>query len=277
VIQLKRPSLLPGFGPCLGFTLSYMGLLVLVPLAALVLRSAGMDWAGFRDVVTQPRVLAAYRLSFLAALAAAGLNVVFGSIVAWVLTRYDFPGRRFCDAVVDLPFALPTAVSGMALAALCAPGGWIGGLAAGLGVKVAFTRLGVVVALTFISLPFVVRALQPAIKDLDPEVEDAARILGAGPWQAFRRVLAPSLMPALLTGFTLAFARALGEYGSVIFISGNMPMKTEITPLLIMIKLEEYDYAGATAIALLFLAVSFTLLFSVNLLAWRRERGASST
>jgi len=269
MIRLKKPSLLPGFGLCLGYTLSYLGLLVLVPLAALIIKSAGMDWAWFLDTVTQPRVLAAYRLSFTASFIAAGINIVFGAVVAWVLVRYEFPGRRVINSVVDLPFALPTAVSGIALTALCAPGGWIGGLAAPLGVKVAFSQLGVIIALTFISLPFVVRALQPAIKDLDPAVEEAARMLGAGSVQTFIRVIAPSLAPALLTGFTLAFARALGEYGSVIFISGNMPLKTEIAPLLIAVKLEQYDVAGAAAIAVVMMAAAFALLLAINLIQRR--------
>jgi len=269
MMRLKKPSLLPGFGLCLGYTLSYLGLLVLVPLAALIIKSAGMDWAWFYDTVTHPRVLAAYRLSFTASFIAAGINIVFGAVVAWVLVRYEFPGRRVINSVVDLPFALPTAVSGIALTALCAPGGWIGGLAAPLGVKVAFSQLGVIIALTFISLPFVVRALQPAIKDLDPGVEEAARMLGAGRVQTFIRVIAPSLAPALLTGFTLAFARALGEYGSVIFISGNMPMKTEIAPLLIAVKLEQYDVAGAAAIAVVMMAAAFALLLAINLLQRR--------
>lgn len=269
MIRFKEPSLLPGFGLCLGCTLSYLGLLVLVPLSALTIRSAGMDWAWFLETATQPRVMAAYRLSFTASLIAAGINVAFGAMVAWVLVRYEFPGRRLINSVVDLPFAMPTAVSGIALTALCAPGGWVGGLAAPLGIKVAFTRLGVIIALTFISLPFVVRALQPAIKDLDPAVEEAARVLGASRIQAFIRVIVPSLTPALLTGFTLAFARALGEYGSVIFISGNMPLKTEIAPLLIAVKLEQYDVAGAAAIAVVMMAAAFALLIAINLLQRR--------
>ncbi|MDO8805464.1 MAG: sulfate ABC transporter permease subunit CysT [Elusimicrobiota bacterium] len=273
--QPRKPGVIPGFGLCLGYTLSYLGLLVLVPLAALIIKSAGLDWAWFLHTVTEPRVLAAYRLSFLASFIAAGINVVFGAVAAWVLVRYQFPGRRLLNAVVDLPFALPTAVSGIALTALCSPGGWIGGLAAPLGIKIAFTQLGVIIALTFISLPFVIRALQPAIKDLDPAVEEAARVLGASPAQTFLRVIVPSLAPALLTGFTLAFARALGEYGSVIFISGNMPHKTEIAPLLIAVKLEQYDVAGAAAIAVVMMAAAFTLLVSINLLQRRNLHGTA--
>lgn len=275
MIRHRKPGVIPGFGLCLGYTLSYLGLLVLVPLAALIIKSAGLDWAWFINTVTEPRVLAAYRLSFLASFIAAGINVVFGAVAAWVLVRYQFPGRRLLNAVVDLPFALPTAVSGIALTALCAPGGWIGGLAAPLGLKIAFTQLGVIIALTFISLPFVVRALQPAIKDLDPAVEEAARVLGASDAQTFLRVILPSLAPALLTGFTLAFARALGEYGSVIFISGNMPLKTEIAPLLIAVKLEQFDVAGAAAIAVVMMAAAFTLLVTINFLQRRNLHGTA--
>lgn len=275
MIRHRKPGVIPGFGLCLGYTLSYLGLLVLVPLAALIIKSAGLDWAWFISTVTEPRVLAAYRLSFAASFIAAGINVIFGAVAAWVLVRYQFPGRRLLNAVVDLPFALPTAVSGIALTALCAPGGWIGGLAAPLGIKIAFTQLGVIIALTFISLPFVIRALQPAIKDLDPAVEEAARVLGASNAQTFIRVIAPSLAPALLTGFTLAFARALGEYGSVIFISGNMPLKTEIAPLLIAVKLEQYDVAGAAAIAVVMMAAAFTLLVTINFLQRRNLHGTA--
>ncbi|MDD5658054.1 MAG: sulfate ABC transporter permease subunit CysT [Elusimicrobia bacterium] len=264
---------LPGFGLCLGCSSAYLGLVVLVPLAALLAKSAGMDWAGFWGTVTQPRVLAAYRLSFLASLAAAGVNAVFGFLTAWVLVRYDFPGRRLLDAAVDIPFALPTAVSGIALTALCAPGGWLGGLAGRLGVRLAFTPLGVVAALTFISLPFVVRALQPALRGLDPEQEEAALTLGATRWQSFARVVLPALLPAHLSGITLAFARALGEYGSVVFISGNMPMRTEIAPLLIAVKLEQFDVAGAAAVAAVMMAAAFVLLAAANFLQLRSLHG----
>jgi sulfate transport system permease protein len=270
--RFRGGSVLPGFGLSLGFTLLYLGLLILIPLSTVFLKTATMTWSGFWQTVGSPRALAAYRLSLGAAFAAAAINAVFGLLVAWVLERYRFPGWRLVDALVDLPFALPTAVAGIALATLYARNGWIGRWLAPLGVEVAYTRLGVVVALTFIGLPFVVRTVQPVLADLDPEVEEAAASLGAGRWQTFRRVLLPQLLPAALTGFVLAFARALGEYGSVIFIAGNMPMKSEIVPLLIMIKLEQFDYAGATAIALVFLLVSFSLLLLINLLAWRRGR-----
>ena len=270
--RFRGGSVLPGFGLSLGFTLLYLGLLILIPLSTVFLKTATMTWSGFWQTVSGARALAAYRLSLGAAFAAASINAVFGLLVAWVLERYSFPGRRLVDALVDLPFALPTAVAGIALATLYAKNGWIGRWLDPLGVEVAYTRLGVVVALTFIGLPFVVRTVQPVLADLDPEVEEAAASLGAGRWQTFRRVLFPELLPAALTGFVLAFARALGEYGSVIFIAGNMPMKSEIVPLLIMIKLEQFDYAGATAIALVFLLVSFSLLLLINLLAWRRGR-----
>jgi sulfate transport system permease protein len=272
---LKRHSVLPGFGLSLGFTLTYLGLLVLIPMAVLVLRAAELDRGAVLRVLLDPRVLAAFRLSAWTAAAAAGINLVFGSVVAWTLVRYEFPGRRFFDALVDLPFALPTAVSGITLTALFAPGGWVGGLLAGAGLPVAFTPLGIVTALVFISLPFVVRILQPAIEDLDVELEEAAASLGAGRWQVLRRVIGPALLPALLTGFALAFARSLGEYGSVIFISGNMPMRTEIVPLLIVIKLEEFDVAGAAVIAVAMLAVSFLILLGINLLqSWSATRYA---
>jgi len=267
-----RRSALPGFGITLGFTLAYLGLIVLIPLSATFIRAAGMDWGSFWAAVTSPRVLAAYRLSFGASLAAGAVNMVFGLIVAWVLTRYPFPGRRVVDALVDLPFALPTAVAGIALTSIYAPNGWIGRWLAPLGFPVAFTRLGVFVALTFIGLPFVVRTLQPVIQELQPEMEESAASLGATRWQTFRRVLLPELVPPLLTGFALAFARALGEYGSVVFISGNMPMRTEIVPLLIITKLEQYDYSGATAIAVVMLVSSFLLLLLINLLQkWSRR------
>jgi len=270
--HLRGGSPLPGFGLALGFTLLYLGLMVMIPLSTVFLKTATMTWGTFWATVSGPRALAAYRLSLGASFIAAAINVVFGLLVAWVLERYSFPGRRLIDAFVDLPFALPTAVAGIALATIYAKNGWVGRWLEPLGIQVAFTPLGVVVALTFIGLPFVVRTVQPVLADLDPEVEAAAASLGAGRWQTIRRVILPELMPAATTGFVLAFARALGEYGSVIFIAGNMPMRSEITPLLIMIKLEQYDYAGATAIAMVFLIVSFALLFLVNFLAWRRNR-----
>lgn len=274
----RRHSVLPGFGPALGFTLLYLSLLVLIPLSSLFFRSAGLGWSGFWATITDERVLAACRLSFGAALVSALLNAVFGFLVAWTLVRYRFPGHRFVDAVIDLPFALPTAVSGIALTAIYAPGGWLGRLLVPLGVKVAFTPLGVMVALTFIGLPFVVRTLQPALEELDIDLEEAAASLGARRRQTFRRVILPAVMPALLTGFAMAFARALGEYGSVVFISGNMPFRTEIAPLLIVAKLEQYDYAGATAIAIMLLVSSFVILLGINLLQrWsgrRHMRGA---
>jgi len=256
----------------MGFTLAYLSLIVLLPLSAAFLRTAGMSPHDFFTAVASPRVLASYRLSFGASLAAGAVNVVFGLIVAWVLARYSFPGRRIIDALVDLPFALPTAVAGIALTALYAPNGWLGRWLVPLGISVAFSRLGVFVALTFIGLPFVVRTLQPVLLEIEPEIEESAASLGASRWQTFRRVLLPQLTPSLLTGFALAFARALGEYGSVVFISGNMPMRTEIVPLLIITKLEQYDYRGATAIAVVMLVISFLLLLVINLLQkWSRR------
>ncbi|HTF33045.1 MAG TPA: sulfate ABC transporter permease subunit CysT [Myxococcota bacterium] len=263
---LKRKSVLPGFGLTLGFTVTYLGLIVLIPLAGLFVKTATLSWGQFVGEVTSPRVLAAYRLSFGAALIGAIVNAVFGLIVAWVLVRYRFPGRRLVDALVDLPFALPTAVAGITLTALFSKNGWVGSLLEPLGIQVAYTPLGVVVALTFIGLPFVVRTLQPVLQDIDPEIEEAAASLGAGRVQTFLRVLFPAFFPALLTGFALAFARGVGEYGSVIFIAGNMPMRTEIAPLLIVTKLEQYDYAGATAVAVVLLVVSFALLLAINAL-----------
>jgi sulfate transport system permease protein len=266
--------MLPGFGLALGFTLTYLGLLVLIPLATVFARSATLSGPEFWRTVTSPRVLAAYRLSFGASFLGAAINAVFGVLAAWVLARYRFPGRRLVDALVDLPFALPTAVAGIALTTLYAPHGWIGSRLAPLGIQVAFAPLGVLVALTFIGLPYVVRTVQPVLQDLEAEVEEAAASLGAGRWQTFRRVLLPALAPAILTGFTLAFARAIGEYGSVVFISGNLPFRTEIAPLLIMSKLEQFDYAAATAIAAVMLGVSFLLLLAINLLQWLgRRRG----
>ncbi len=265
-------SVIPGFGISLGFTLAYLGIIVLLPLAAAFIRTAGMSWADFVAAVASPRVVASYKLSFGASFAAAAVNCVFGLIVAWVLVRYRFPGRRILDALVDLPFALPTAVAGIALTAIYAKNGWVGQWLEPLGVKVAFTEIGVFVALTFIGLPFVVRTLQPVLEELEPELEEASATLGANRWQTISRVILPELFPALLTGFAMAFARALGEYGSVVFISGNMPMRTEITPLLIITKLEQYDYAGATAIAVVMLVVSFVMLLLINLLQkWSRR------
>jgi sulfate transport system permease protein len=272
-IARARRGVLPGFGLSTGFTVLYLCLVVLVPLSTLALRSSALSWSDAWRVVASPRALAAYRLSFGASLGAAAVNVVFGVLVAWVLARYRFPGRALVDAIVDLPFALPTAVSGIALTAVYAPTGWIGRFLEPLGVKAAFTPLGVTIALTFIGLPFVIRTVQPVLEDLDPELEEAAAVLGAGRWQTFRRVLLPTLVPAALTGFALAFARALGEYGSVVFISGNMPLRTEIAPLLIMTRLEQFDYAGAAAIAVVLLGASFAMLVAVNRLeAWTRAR-----
>jgi len=274
----KAPGrVIPGFGISLGFTLFYLALIVLIPLSAVFLNTFSMTWAEFWATVTSERVMASYRLSFGASLIAAALNVVFGGIVAWVLVRYKFPGKRFIDALVDLPFALPTAVAGITLTALYAQNGWIGQYLATWGIKVAFTPLGVVVALTFIGLPFVVRTVQPVLEEAERELEEAAASLGAPPLQTFTRVVLPTIVPALLTGFALAFARATGEYGSVIFIAGNLPMVSEITPLLIISKLEQYDYAGATAIAVVMLVFSFILLLTINLLqAWTRKRAGKS-
>jgi sulfate transport system permease protein len=263
---------LPGFGPAISLTVGYVSLLILIPLATLVLKSASLGPAAFWAAVSSPRALAAYRLSIGAALAGGTINAVFGVVVAWVLVRYEFPGKRIVDALVDLPFALPTAVAGIALTSLYAENGWIGKQLAPHGIKVAYTPLGIVVALTFIGLPFVVRTVQPVLEDLEPEIEDAAAVLGAGRVATLLRVVLPGVLPALATGFALSFARGLGEYGSVVFIAGNMPMVSEITPLLIMIKLEQYDYAGATAIALVFLVVSFAMLLAVNAMA---RRGAA--
>lgn len=267
---LKRHSVLPGFDLALGFTLLYLSFIVLIPLSAAFLKTFTMTWPAFWDAVTSPRVLASYRLTFGASLAGALVNAVFGLVVAWVLVRYDFPAKRFIDALVDLPFALPTAVAGIALTALYAENGWIGQV---LPFKVSFTPLGVFVALTFIGLPFVVRTVQPVLEDMQTELEEAAASLGARRWQTFRLVLLPMLTPALLTGFALAFARAVGEYGSVIFIAGNLPMVSEITPLMIISKLEQYDDVGATAIAAVMLMFSFVLLLAINgLQAWSARR-----
>jgi sulfate transport system permease protein len=255
----------------LGFTVTYLGLVVLIPLSTIFVTSAGLGWSGFWAAVTTPRVLASYRLSLLTSLAAAVVSASFGLVAAWVLVRYRFPGRRLIDALVDLPFALPTAVAGIALTTIYGPNGWLGSRLAPLGIKVAFTPLGIVVALIFIGLPFVIRTLQPVLEDLEVEVEEAAASLGASRWDTFRRVLLPAIRPALTTGFTLAFARAIGEYGSVVFISGNMPMRTEIAPLLIMTKLEQFDYAGASAVAVVLLVISFALLVAINLQSSRRR------
>jgi sulfate transport system permease protein len=267
--SLRRTRVLPGFGITAGVTWTYLGLIVLLPLGALAAKAATLSWAQFRDAVFSERALASYRLSFGTAFAAAAICGVLGLLVAWVLARYRFPGHALADALVDLPFALPTAVAGLTLTSLYTENGWIGRLLQPLGIKVAFTPLGVIVALTFVGLPFVVRSLQPVLEELDSEVEEAAATLGASRWQTFERVILPAVRPALLSGSTLAFARALGEYGSIVFISGNLPMRTEIAPLLIVTKLEQYDYGGATAIAVLLLAASFALFFLAN--RWQRR------
>jgi sulfate/thiosulfate transport system permease protein len=268
-------SMLPGFGMSLGITCTYLSLMVLLPLATVFTRTADLSWADFWTTVTNPRVLASYRVTFGASLAAALVNTVFGLLVAWVLVRYRFLGRRLVDAIVDLPFALPTAVAGISLTTLYASNGWVGRYLEPLGLKVAYTWVGITVALVFIGLPFVVRTVQPVLDDLEADVEEAAASLGAHRWQTFSRVVLPTVAPALLTGFALAFARAIGEYGSVVFISGNMPMKTEIVPLLIITKLEQYDYAGATAVALVMLVASFALLLTINLMQWAARRRAA--
>ncbi|CUA83024.1 sulfate ABC transporter, permease protein CysT [Gulbenkiania indica] len=272
----KRHSVLPGFGLAFGVSLFWLGLIVLLPFAALVYTAGGMSWADFVGTVTAERVVASIRLSFGAAAAASVVNAVFGFLLAWVLVRYPFPGRRFVDALVDLPFALPTAVAGIALTTLYAPNGWIGRFLEPLGLKVAFTPLGIVVALVFIGLPFVVRTVQPVLEDMEQELEEAATCLGAGRWQIFRRVLFPAVLPALITGATMAFARATGEFGSVIFIAGNIPLVSEIAPLIIISKLDQYDQAGATAVAVVMLAISFLFLFAINALQWwaARRHGA---
>ena len=271
-----RRRVLPGFGPSLGFTLTYLSLLVLIPLAGIFLRSSRMTGAAFLGAVSSPQAIAAYKLTFGASAVAASINAVFGLLVAWVLVRYPFPGRRVVDVMVDLPFAMPTAVAGLALTAVYAGNGWLGQYLVPLGIDVVFTPLGVTLALTFIGLPFVVRTVQPVLQDLELEVEEAAASLGASRFQTFVRITMPGVLPALVTGFTLAFARALGEYGSVVFISGNLPFKTEIATLLIMTKLEQYDYAGAPAIASVMLVVSFVLLLGINALqAWARRRGTA--
>ncbi len=275
-LALRRErNVLPGFGLTLGITMTALSLVVLVPLAALVVRAAAAGPAEIWALASQPRVLAALRLSFGLSLLAAAINVVFGLVIAWVLVRYDFPGRRFVDAAVDLPFALPTAVAGIALAAIYAPNGWIGGLLAPLGIQVGYTPLGILVALVFIGLPFVVRTVQPVLAEMEPELEEAAALLGASRGRTIARVILPPVLPAVLTGFTLAFARAVGEYGSVIFIAGNVPMVSEIAPLLIVIRLEQFDYAGAALIGVLMLLISFALILALNLAgaALRRRLG----
>lgn len=270
--HFRRPSAVPAFAPAFGITIAILSLVVLIPLVALVVRAADQSWAQFVDAAFNDRALAAYRLSFGASFLAAFVNLVVGLALAWVLVRYRFPGRRVADALIDLPFALPTAVAGVALTALCAPNGLIGGIAAEFGVKLAFTQVGVFIALTFIGLPYVVRCVQPVLADLEPEIEEAAALLGANRWQTVTRVVLPALAPAAATGFAMAFARAVGEYGSIIFIAGNMPGLTEIAPLLIVVQLEEYDYGGAAAIAAVMLAASLVLLVVTALLQRRLEK-----
>lgn len=266
MIQLRKRSVLPGFGLTLGYSTFYLSVIVLIPLAALFLKTASLDFSAFWRTVSDPRAIASYKLTFGASLAGAVVNAIFGFIVAWTLVRYEFPGKKILDAMVDLPFALPTAVSGIALTTLYSDHGWIGRRLAAIGIHAAFSPIGVAIALTFIGLPFVVRTLQPALEDMDAGVEEAAATLGATRWQTFQRVILPAIFPPLLTGFALSFARALGEYGSVVFISGNMPMRTEITSLLIISKLEQYDYTGATSLAVMMLATSFLLLLAINAL-----------
>jgi sulfate/thiosulfate transport system permease protein len=270
---LKKPSVLPGFGLAMGFTLFYLTLIVLLPLGVLVFRASGLGLGGLWGIATQPRVFAALRTTFGISFAAAVIDVFFGGIIAWTLARYKFPGRRFFDAIVDLPFALPTAVAGIALASLYAPNGWLGAPLAAIGVKIAFTQWGILIALVFVGLPFVVRTVEPLIAELEKELEEASATLGATRWQTIVRVLLPPLAPALLTGLAMAFARGIGEYGSVIFISGNIAYVSEIAPLLIVVKLEEYDYVGATGIAAIMLAISFLMLLAINFIqAWSRRK-----
>jgi sulfate transport system permease protein len=272
-ITFKKRSILPGFGLALGYAVLYLSLLVLIPLAATFLKASSLTWGQFWHIVASPRALASYRLTFGASILGAFINLIFGVLVAWVLVRYSFPGKRLFDSLVDLPFALPTAVAGIALTTIYAPNGWLGKPLASLGIKVAYTPLGVAVALTFIGLPFVVRSVQPVLEDMDKELEEAAASLGASRWQTFWQVVLPTILPAALAGFAMAFARSVGEYGSVVFIAGNMPMRTEITPLLIITKLDQYDYAGATAIAVVMLVVSLVLLLPINLLQkWSSSR-----
>ena len=278
ILPTRPHSVLPGFNLALGFTIFYLSLIVLIPLSAAFIKTFSMTWEAFWTTVSAPRVIASYWLTFRTSLMAAAINAVFGLLVAWVLVRYKFPGKRIIDALVDLPFALPTAVAGIALTAVYATNGWLGKPLAEMGIKVAFTPLGILVALTFIGLPFVVRTVQPVLEDLEKELEEAAHSLGASHWQTFQRVIFPTVLPAVVTGFTLAFARALGEYGSVIFIAGNMPMISEITPLIIITKLEQYDYAGATAVAVVMLVASFLMLLAINTLQWwsRKQRAQES-
>lgn len=268
----KQKNILPGFNLSLGFTIFYLSLIVLIPLSAAFIKTTELSIPEFWEVITAPRVVASYKLTFGASFIAAIINAVFGLLTAWVLVRYPFPGKKFIDALVDLPFALPTAVAGIALTAVYSGNGWIGSWLEPLGIKVAFTPIGVIVALTFIGLPFVVRTVQPVLEDLEAETEEAAASLGANRWKTFSKIIFPAIWPALLTGFALAFARAIGEYGSVIFIAGNMPMVSEITPLIIITKLEQYDYAGATAVAVVMLVISFLLLFAINGLQWWSNR-----
>lgn len=268
----QSKNVLPGFGPTLGYTLFYLSIIVLIPLSALVFRTAGLGWSDFAGTVTAPRVLASYKVTFGAALIAAAINSVFGVLVAWTLVRYRFPGRRIADALIDLPFALPTAVAGITLATIYSSNGWVGRYLEPFGIKVAFTPLGIVLAMTFIGLPFVVRTVQPVVEEIETELEEAAACLGASRWQTLQRVIFPMLLPSILTGFALSFARAVGEYGSIIFIAGNMPMVSEITPLLIITKLEQFDYLRATAIACVMLLTSFLMLMVINLLQkWSRR------
>jgi len=267
-----KRRILPGFGLSMGYTLVYLSLIVLIPLSMIFIKTSTLSWSEFWNTVTADRVIASYKLTLMASLVAALINAIFGTLIAWVLVRYTFPAKRIIDGLVDLPFALPTAVAGIALTTLYSPAGWIGQYFDLVGIKVAYTPLGIIIALTFIGLPFVVRTVQPVLQDLDTQVEEAASTLGANRWQTFRRVIFPPLIPAVFTGFALAFARALGEYGSVVFISGNMPMKTEIAPLLIITKLEQFDYAGATAIAAVVLSGSFILLLLINYIQWKSSK-----
>ncbi|MDG4658443.1 sulfate ABC transporter permease subunit CysT [Ectobacillus antri] len=271
-MRKKRQYILPGFGISLGFTTAYLSLFILLPLSMIVVKTSDLGWGRFIEIVTSDRIVAAYKLSFGTAFIAAVINAIFGFLLAWVLVRYQFPGKRIIDGLIDLPFALPTAVAGIALTSLYAKNGWIGKWLAELGIKAAFTPLGITIALTFIGLPFVVRMVQPVLHNMDKELEEAASSLGASKWRIFRKVIFPETVPALLTGFSLAFARGVGEYGSVVFISGNMPMKTEIAPLLIMTKLEQYDYAGATAIATVMLGISLLFLLLINVIQARSRR-----
>lgn len=270
--QSKRRRVLPGFGLSMGYTLIYLSLIVLIPIAVLFVKASTISFSEFWEIVTDKRVIASYKLTFYTSFLAAVVNAIFGTLIAWVLVRYHFYGKRFVDALVDLPFALPTAVAGIALTAIYAPNGWIGQYFEEFGIKIAYTQIGIMIALTFIGLPFVVRSVQPVLQDLDRQYEEAAATLGASSSQIFFKIILPSIIPSVLTGFALAFARALGEYGSVVFIAGNMPMKTEIVPLLIITKLEQYDYSGAAAIAAVMLVISFLLLFLINFWQWRTAR-----